>query len=489
MSEKLLKTREYEAVKSSEIPAEQRPVFHMSPAVGWANDPNGFSVYKGEYHLFYQNNPYGTRWGNIHWGHYKSRDLISWEYVPSALAPDMPYDKDGCFSGSAIEWQGKHYLMYTSNREDKLPDGTLQIRQTQSIAVGDGRDYEKFPENPVITADTLPEGSSLSDFRDPKIWREDDGFYAIIGSRSADGSGQIALYSSEDLRNWRFVTILERCNSEYGKMWECPDFFPLDGKQVLIVSPQEMLAEGLEHHNGNGSLCLMGSYDKGSHTFTREAVQAIDYGMDFYAGQTTETPDGRRVLVAWMNNWENYLTPNDFKWSGPMVVPRELTIRDGRLCQNPVRELEKYRADELKLRVEASEEFKELPGVGGRVFDMTVELDTEECKSLELRVAAGGRFYTSLVYDGAKHTFTTDRTYSGSTRDLLAVRTMYLAGHEGRVKLRILMDKYTVEVFANDGEKVMSSLIYTPPGAEKLMFCSDGAFSVSFSLIQEECQL
>lgn len=485
MSEKLLKTREYEAVKSSEIPAEQRPVFHMSPAVGWANDPNGFSVYMGEYHLFYQNNPYGTRWGNIHWGHYKSRDLISWEYVPSALAPDMPYDKDGCFSGSAIEWQGKHYLMYTSNREDKLPDGTLQIRQTQSMAVGNGRDYEKFPENPVITADTLPEGSSLSDFRDPKLWREDDGFYAVIGSRSPDGSGQIALYSSRDLRSWRFVSILDRCNNEYGKMWECPDFFPLDGKQVLIVSPQEMLAEGLEHHNGNGSLCLIGSYDKGSHTFTREAVQAIDYGMDFYAGQTTETPDGRRVLVAWMNNWENYLTPNDFKWSGPMVVPRELTLRDGRLCQNPVRELEKYRTDELKLRVEASEEFKELPGVGGRVFDMTVELDTEECKSLKLRVAADGRFYTSLVYDGTKQTFTTDRTYSGSTRDLLAVRTMPLTGHEGRVKLRILMDKYTVEVFANDGERVMSSLIYTPLEAEKILFCSDGAFEVMFSQIKK----
>ena len=129
MSKKLLQTREHEAAILVEIPAEQRPVFHMSPASGWANDPNGFSVYKGEYHLFYQNNPYGTRWGNIHWGHYKSRDLISWEYVPSALAPDMPYDRDGCFSGSAIEWQGKHYLMYTSNREDKLPDGTLQIRR------------------------------------------------------------------------------------------------------------------------------------------------------------------------------------------------------------------------------------------------------------------------------------------------------------------------------------------------------------------------
>jgi len=268
-------------------------------------------------------------------------------------------------------------------------------------------------------------------------------------------------------------------------MWECPDFFPLDGKQVLIVSPQEMLAEGLEHHSGNGSLCLIGSYDRSSHTFTREAGQAIDYGMDFYAGQTTGTPDGRRVLIAWMNNWENYLTPNDFKWSGPMTVPRELTIRDGRLHQNPVRELEKYRAGELTFEAQASGDFKELPGVSGRVFDMTVEFDTKVCRNFELRVAVNERFYTSLTYDGAKQTFTTDRTYSGSTRDLLAVRTMSLAGHEGRVKLRVLMDRYCIEVFANDGEKVMSSLIYTPLGAEKILFCSDGAFEAAFSQIKK----
>ena len=166
-------------------------------------------------------------------------------------------------------------------------------------------------------------------------------------------------------------------------------------------------------------------------------------------------------------------------------MPRELTIRDGRLYQNPVRELEKYRAGELTFEAEASEDFKELPGVSGRVFDMTVEFDPEACRNFELRVATDERFYTSLTYDSAKQTFTTDRTYSGSTRDLLAVRTMSLAGHEGRVKLRILMDRYCIEVFANDGEKVMSSLIYTPLGAEKILFCSDGAFEAAFSQIKK----
>ena len=433
----LQKARAYEAEHGAAISPEERPAYHMTPYVGWLNDPNGFSYYKGKYHQFYQYNPYDVRWAPMHWGHAVSTDLLHWEYLPCALAPDSPADNGpGCFSGSATQMDdGKQLLMYTSVVAEKQPNGEMRDIQTQSIAIGDGLDYEKPACNPVLTQKDLPEGFSKFDFRDPKIWRETDGTYsAVTVCLAEDGSGAAALFQSKDGFDWHFVTVLERCNNQYGKMWECPDFFPLDGKQVLIVSPQEMLAEGLEHHSGNGSLCLIGSYDRSSHTFTREAGQAIDYGMDFYAGQTTGTPDGRRVLIAWMNNWENYLTPNDFKWSGPMTVPRELTIRDGRLHQNPVRELEKYRAGELTFEAQASGDFKELPGVSGRVFDMTVEFDTKVCRNFELRVAVNERFYTSLTYDGAKQTFTTDRTYSGSTRDLLAVRTMSLAGHEGKAE-------------------------------------------------------
>lgn len=485
MTEKLKKTREDELRISQEIPDWQRPVFHMSSFTGWANDPNGFSAYQGEYHLFYQNNPQDIHWGDIHWGHYKTKDFISWEPVPSAIAPDMPYDKDGCFSGSALEWNGKHYLMYTGCYVEKKEDGTAIIRQTQSVAVGDGVDYEKLPSNPVITADALPEGSSLEDFRDPKVWQDGEHFYAVIGSRNQDGSGQIPLFSSVDMERWEFVTMIDSCKNEYGKMWECPDFFELDGKHLLMVSPQEMKAENLEFHNGNGNLCLIGSFDKQNHAFSREQAVPVDYGMDFYASQTMETPDGRRIMVAWMQNWENYLTPPDYKWSGLMTLPRELHVKNGKLYQTPVGELTNYYGSSCHYDNVTAQELTELPQVHGRVFDMTVELSPRDCKNLEIRLASDERFYTAIQYDGVKNHLTTDRTFSGYPRDMLASRTMEMPANKDRVTLRILMDKYSIEIFVNDGERVMTSLTYGPLEAEKIKFVSDGPFNLIFHEVKK----
>ena len=179
MSEMLEKARKYEFTQGQQIKAEDRPAFHITPYVGWMNDPNGFSCYKGEYHLFYQYNPYNTHWDSMHWGHVVSKDLLHWDYLPAALAPDQDYDKVGCFSGSAIELEdGRQLLMYTAVDREILEDGTARDVQTQAVAVGDGKDYVKYDKNPVLTFKNLPEGASRVDFRDPKIWKEKDGnFY------------------------------------------------------------------------------------------------------------------------------------------------------------------------------------------------------------------------------------------------------------------------------------------------------------------------
>ena len=194
-SEKLKKARVYEQKEALKVPEKQRPAFHLSVPTGWMNDPNGFSFYKGECHLFYQYNPYSVCWDAMHWGHAKTADFIRWEYLPAALAPDEAYDAAGVFSGGAVEAEGKHVLLYTGVSELENADGKKEIRQVQCLAVGDGTDYEKIPENPVIDASLLPEGSSLEDFRDPKLWEEDGVYYAAAGSRAADGSGQILLFS------------------------------------------------------------------------------------------------------------------------------------------------------------------------------------------------------------------------------------------------------------------------------------------------------
>ena len=300
----LQNARAYEARHGAAIPAAERPAYHLTPYVGWMNDPNGFSYYQGKYHLFYQYYPYKTVWGPMHWGHAVSTDLLHWDYLPAALAPDSPSDKDGCFSGSAAQLpDGRQLLLYTSVRREEQPDGKTRDVQTQSIAVGDGLDYVKLAQNPVLDETCLPEGFSRFDFRDPKIWQEPDGSYSavLVGQGKTEG-GAALLFHSPDGFHWEYVTILDASRGEYGVMWECPDFFELDGKQVLMVGPMEMQARD-EFHNGHCVIAFIGSYDPVSHRFAREEVQLMDEGIDFYATQTMQAPDGRRIMTAWMQSW------------------------------------------------------------------------------------------------------------------------------------------------------------------------------------------
>ncbi|RGE62447.1 glycoside hydrolase family 32 protein [Eisenbergiella massiliensis] len=472
MSEALEKAREWEKMHCRT--AVEKPFFHVCAPTGWINDPNGFSQYKGEYHLFYQYHPYNKHWGPMHWGHSKTDDFIKWLQMPCAMAPDEAFDGQGCFSGSAVEFQGKHVLMYTGVTQ-KEKDGKIVINQNQCIAFGDGKDYIKYPYNPVITAQQMPQGSSKEDFRDPKIWKDNDKFYTIIGSRGEDGSGQLGLFESEDIVNWKFVTILERCENRYGKMWECPDFFEIGDTAVIIVSPQEMQAEGLEFHNGGGTLALVGNYNKKEHLFQRKKVTAVDYGLDFYAPQTLKSEDGRRIMIGWMQNWDTYLVPENMTWSGIMTIPRQLEIRDGSLYQNPVRELENYYSNEVKIGKVRLEGERSFEGINGRSIDLTVEIYEDGKSEFSIRFASNEYFYSEIIYSPEKEILTFDRTYSGLVKDVISRRSMKVKKREGRIKVRLLLDRYTVEIFVNDGEQAMSSLIYTSLDAEKIMFYGDGS--------------
>lgn len=479
MSEVLEKARKYEAEQGAKIDSLDRPAFHLSPRVGWMNDPNGFSYYKGQYHLFYQYHPYSLRWGPMHWGHAVSRDLVHWEYLPCAMAPDTDCDSFGCFSGSAITMpDGRQLLLYTGVREVKNEDGSSHTLQTQCVAIGDGVDYEKYEGNPVLDERDLPEGGSKVDFRDPKIWQEPDGSYAcVVGNRAEDGSGSLLLYRSADALHWKFDAILDQCCGEFGKMWECPDTFELDGKQVILVSPQDMCASGLEFHSGNGTLCLIGSYDAAARRFHRENVQAIDYGLDFYAPQTTLTPDGRRVMVAWMQNWDACIESEYHpKWFGQMTTPRELHVRGGALIQTPVRELEACRGRCVHHKVMLCEETT-LQGVYGRVLDMTViltPLEEEPYQRFRIKLARDSQRFTSVTYEPNTSILTLDRSCSGSRRDVVHERRCQVRHRGGAVKLRIVMDRFSVEIFVNDGEQALTATIDTPQTANGISFEAQG---------------
>lgn len=481
----LQKARDYEEKYSAFIPDKERPAFHLTPRVGWMNDPNGFSVYNGRYHLFYQYNPYSVQWGPMHWGHVVSDDLLYWEYLPAALAPDQGYDKDGCFSGSAIEMSdGKQLLMYTGVQRIMQGNGVYEDIQTQCLAIGDGLDYEKLDINPVLSAKDLPVGFSRADFRDPKLFPSSDGGYdCVVGNRTDDTSGAVLLFHSDDGFDWHFVTILDRCYNEYGKMWECPDFFMLEKKGVIMVSPQEMSAVGMEFHNGNCTMFLMGRYDEQNHRFERESVQAVDYGLDFYAPQTLAAPDGRRIMIAWMQNWDTCGgQPDGSRWFGQMTIPRELSLRDGRIVQNPVRELKKYHGRRISYTDIPVQEEVMLQGVYGRTIDMTVKLKPLKqgsYRQFHIKIASGSQHYTSVLYYPETSVLRLSRSHSGFNRDFVHERECFVRDRGGEIKFRIILDRFSVELFVNDGEQAMSVTIFTPQTADGISFEAQGKVLMS----------
>lgn len=481
-SQTLREARKYEEASEKLIKKEERPQFHLSTRTGWMNDPNGFSYYKGIYHMFYQYHPYDSHWGPMHWGHAVSKDLLHWEYLPAALAPDEFYDRDGCFSGSAIELpDGRQLLMYTGTFKERQKRGGFLEVQTQCLAVGDGVDYEKYEKNPVLDEGDIPEGSSRFDFRDPKMWRKKDGTYAcVIGNRPADGSGQILLYTSEDGFDWKYKKVLASNNNRFGKMWECPDFFELDGKWVLLTSPQDMLPQGYEYHNGNGTLCLIGEYDEETDTFTEQHNQSIDYGIDFYAPQTVLTPDGRRIMIGWMQNWDTCaIRAKEESWFGQMSLPRELSVENGRLFQRPIRELESMRCKKVEYKSVVISDTINLEGIKGRKVDMELEIwpenEQEIYRKFAVRFAQNAQYQTSLSFKPDENILKIDRKFSGSRRAIIHQRRSKVNSEGGHLKLRMILDQFSVEVFVNDGEQVLTATMYTEKEADGILFFADKA--------------
>ena len=430
------------------------------------------------YHLFYQYNPYDTEWDTMHWGHAVSHDLLHWTYLPAALAPDAPYDSFGCFSGSAAELaDGRQLLMYTGVcREDG--DGEKRY-QTQCIAVGDGTDYKKYEKNPVLDSSTLPEGLSPYDFRDPKIWRtEDGGFRCVVGARRKDKRGVLLQYDSRNGFDWEYAGILAENDGRFGLMWECPDFFPLDGKHVLFVSPQDMLPEGFEYHNGNGTVCLTGTYD--GKRFMEERNQAIDYGIDFYAPQTILTPDGRRVMIGWMQNWDTCKTTGyeERPWFGQMSLPRELSLKNGRLYQQPIRELSQYRSRKTEYKEVLLDGEKTLEGIAGRVAELDIRLRPVDAdnpyRKFTMNFAMDGEYRSMLSFRPYESLLKIDRKFSGSRRAFIHQRCCRVSDQHGEIRLHMILDRFSVEVFINDGEQVMTATILTGADAGGISFETDG---------------
>ncbi|HET6208591.1 MAG TPA: glycoside hydrolase family 32 protein [Terracidiphilus sp.] len=338
-----------------------RPAYHLLPPHNWMNDPNGPIWWKGKYHLFYQLNPHAAVWGDMHWGHAVSPDMIHWHHESIALTPTPGgADSEGCFSGSAVVYNGVPTFIYTGVQNappDKatIRDGTDKLRETQMIATAedDGLLRWKKLETPVIA--TPPRGMPVTGFRDPCPWKEADGWYVGIGSGERFRGGCVLLYRSQDLRTWEYLHQLASgvpngkraanpCDS--GEMWECPDFFPLGKGHYLHYSTE------------NKVIWTTGDYNAQAHLFTPKRSGVLDHGA-YYAPKTFLAPDGRRILWGWIRETRPEKEFSAAGWAGCMSLPRVLAVGDqGQLEMRPAAEIAKLRGPSVKAKVRAANPFR-----------------------------------------------------------------------------------------------------------------------------------
>ena len=448
-----------------------KPLYHFSPPCGWMNDPNGLVYFRGEYHVFYQFHPYSSQGGLMYWGHAKSRNFTTWEHLPVALAPDAPYDKNGCWSGGAIVIEDVLYLIYTGHYDENG-----ERRQTQNIAFSrDGIHFEKYEGNPVISA---PPAEGSSDFRDPKVWKHEGNWYMVVGS-GKDGIGKALLYRYSDLRNWDYVGVLAESDGTLGYMWECPDFFPVGDKYVLMFSPMGM--------GEKKAIYLVGDMDYSTGKFTWQTIGDTDIGFDYYAPQSLLDDSGRRIIIGWLNGWDwmpwfKDWAPEKVKtWCGAMSIPRVVELDGaGGLTFRPVEEMKSLRGQHNRveeLRVDNGSQ--SLPADNGYPLEMIVTFrlkDTSAARfGLILRGAGDGSQQTVIAYDASTGELSADRSGADDWSEGVQSVRLKKSGN-GLLSLHLFVDASNVELYTeNYGTAITFNIYPDPEHRTTAVFAEEGS--------------
>jgi beta-fructofuranosidase len=411
----------------------QRPVYHFVAPKNWMNDPNGLIQFKGEYHLFYQYTPDSPSSGAKYWGHAFSRDMVHWKDLPIALSPDAPQDKGGVWSGCIVNNAGTATAVYTG------VDPQVQCIATSKDLLA----WEKPATNPVIPGP--PAGLRVSGFRDPCVWKDGADWYAVVGSGVPDGGGMILLYHSTDLRKWDYLhPAFVGDKNKTGDMWECPNFYRLGKKWVLMVSTL-----GESYH-------FIGEFADGK--FAAESEGWTDRGGALYAPLSFTDEKGRRIMFGWL--WEQRGNAEKYGWQGAQSLPRVITLGDdGLLRYAPAPEVETLRGKRTRVKdVAVSPEGQ---GYLGAVKGDALEIDA--------RLSSGSADReTRIVFDAKAGILSIDRSRASAdptaARELRSAPLKLAPGED--LNLRIFVDRSVLEVYAN-GRTCLTSRIY-PSRADSL---------------------
>ncbi len=463
-----------------------RPAYHFTPEKNWMNDPNGLVYYEGEYHLFYQYNPYGSTWGHMSWGHAVSKDLLHWEHLPVALEeyPDpLIGDSTMIFSGTALidqnntsglcEGKGCMIAIYTSHVH-KNGEGKMQ-HQSLAFSNDKGRTWKRYDKNPILDI-------KRKDFRDPKVFWYEPQQKWVMATVIPD-LFKVRFYESKNLLEWKQL-------SEFGplgdttRIWECPDLYPLPiegnpGKTKWMLSlsgghPQGPKFVGMQY--------FVGQFDGTSFTpdDPKQAALHVDHGKDFYAGivyNNIPKQDGRTIMIGWINNWTYGKQIPTLPWRSAMSIPRRLSLKEAdnglRLIQNPVKEIESLRTEMLTDSI-SSESSAEIE----------IELNTDSDET-GIKLFKSELEETIIGYRSKDHILFLDRRKSGNVNfnpDFASIEEVNVIPVDGKIKLHIFIDQSIIEVFANDGDATIADYAFPEKADYKIETYSKGGKSPVFKL-------
>lgn len=452
-----------------------RPLYHHTPLYGWMNDPNGMVYLDGEYHLFFQYNPYGSKWSNIHWGHSVSKDLKKWEYLPVALAPDS---LGSIFSGSAVIDKnntagfGKNAMVAIFTSAGKI--------QTQSLAYSTdkGRTFTKYDHNPVLT------DPNIVDFRDPKVfWHDNTGQWVM----SLATSQTITFYGSKNLKEWNKLSEFGEGIGSHEGVWECPDLLPLTykgkTKWILFVSINPGGING-----GSATQYFIGDFD--GKTFKADNLEYplwLDYGRDNYAGVTwnnVPAKDGRHLFIGWMNNWDYANSVPSINFSSANTIVRELKlVHNGKhliVANPPIAEMAELRRNSVKIenkQIDKTYSIEKLLNDNQGAYEVEFLIKPKEVKNFEFKLANPKGENVRFIFDLKNNTLSVDRAKSGlvdfSNNFAPALINAPLVTRNS-YKIRLFVDKASTELFVNDGELVQTNLVFPTEPYNSLTFDTNG---------------
>ena len=423
----------------------RRPKIHFTAERNWINDPNGFIYYKGEYHLYYQFFPYSCEWGTMHWGHATSKDLVNFEHHPIALYPSKEYDCNGCFSGTSLAEEDGLRFYYTGIKYNKTLKGDIHRPENNNfdacqveITSKDGYKFDNIKDKtliiPPITDKAL---GNKTHTRDPKVWKYKDKYSMILGSKFEKENhkgfiGEALFYTSDDGDNW---TYKNRCFDEkIGDMWECPDLFKVDGKYILILSPENITLDDKNYRNN--SIYSIVEYDEDECEMKIvNDYNYVDLGLDLYAPQTTLDKDGNRIMIGWMRMPKKF---EGVEWIGMMSLPRVVNVIDNNVYFN-------------------------VPDYIDKLFDKKIDIlnfKFNEPYKIEAKLKDGSSLKIGeLVISVEDDQVSVDRS-KVFVSDVQIGTVFNTPKLDGKYELKIYVDNGIVEIFINGGRYVISNIVY-----------------------------